>query len=135
MLTHPHHAPTRYPLQHHPRRRRRRIQRQKRRSKSPPPPDYTDTSLVRTPIKVSEYIIPSPQSPLIANERDGETTKEKEEETWDFEKGVWEGGCGPGGVGGMEGCADDEGEYLRYWVKGGDGRFLERVVEPPGGSG
>ena len=75
------------------------------------PPGYTDTSMVRIPIKVSDYAT-QPASP----KKRSFLSKLK------HDNGVE-----------IKVIAMSRGEYLKYWIKGDNGQFRPDVVEPPEG--
>lgn len=87
------------------------------------PHGYTDRSLVRIPIKISDYLesselaIPSPprRRSFLNKLSDGLGSSSKKDE------------------GTIRAVAMSRGDYLKYWAKGNDGKFLPSVVEPSEG--
>ncbi|KAK6416705.1 hypothetical protein LTR95_017415, partial [Oleoguttula sp. CCFEE 5521] len=90
------------------------------------PYGYTDTSLVRIPIKISDYSVTSPPSqPEEAEKKSGFMRK----------LSSFGGGGGKKDEGEVRVVGMSRGDYLKYWVKGEDGKFAEGVVEPEEGRG
>lgn len=83
-------------------------------------PGYTDSSLVRIPIKIGKYLAPQ-QDPVQKPEKKSalfsKLSSKKSGKAADEIRVV-----------GMS-----RGDYLKYWAKGADGEFLPSVVEPPEG--
>lgn len=103
------------------------------------PPGYTDKSLVRIPIRESD-LGDEAQEP----EPEPESSDIYSPEIQVTKKGVF-GGLFKGlktkttsprqkqREGGFQMVMMSRGDYLKYWAKGDDGKFLPNVVEPPGG--
>ena len=99
------------------------------------PPGYTDKSLVRIPIRQSD-LEPEPE--------EAENSDVYSPEIQMTKKGVF-GGLFKGlknktsssrqrqREGGFQMVMMSRGDYLKYWAKGDDGKFLPNVQEPPGG--
>ena len=83
------------------------------------PPGYTDKSLVRIPIKTSD-VEPSEVKP--AAKKGGF-----------FRKLSNVMGDNSGSASDMKMVMMSRGDYLKYWAKGDDGKFLPTVEEPPEG--
>jgi hypothetical protein len=82
------------------------------------PPGFTDKSLVRIPIKMSDIEGADPVQP----------TKKK-----GFFRKLSTGSpilSSPGSGGEMKVVMMSRGDYLKYWVKGEDGKFAPTVQEP-----
>jgi hypothetical protein len=104
------------------------------------PPGYTDTSLVHIPIKVTEYLgspkAISSQSQTQAQDLGYDPIKREPRKGSVFSRLSSKlSGSGHGGkdTDGLRVVAMSRGDYLKYWAKGEDGKFLDSVVEPPGG--
>lgn len=101
------------------------------------PPGYTDKSLVRIPIRESD-LEPEGQEP------EPESSEMYSPEVQVTKKGVF-GGLFKGlktkttssrqrnREGGFQMVMMSRKDYLSYWAKGDDGKFLPNVVDPPGG--
>ncbi|EME48474.1 hypothetical protein DOTSEDRAFT_67495 [Dothistroma septosporum NZE10] len=81
------------------------------------PPGYTDSSMVRVPIKTADYASPSFHD-IKPEKRRSFFSKLKTGSSSEVEVKV---------------IAMSRLEYLKYWVKGEDGKFRADVVEPPEG--
>jgi hypothetical protein len=95
------------------------------------PPGYTDTSLVHIPIKVIEYL-----GPNLSQDPGNDPVKREPRKGSVFSRLSSKlSGSGHGGkdTDGLRVVAMSRGDYLKYWAKGEDGKFLDSVVEPPGG--
>ena len=104
------------------------------------PPGYTDTSLVHIPIKTGEYLKNyqhHQQSTESGLEPPSEIKREKSGGVWQKiskrVSGSHEGSSSKSDDGGLKVVAMSRGDYLKYWVKGDDGKFKAGVVEPEEG--
>jgi hypothetical protein len=103
------------------------------------PPGYTDTSLVHIPIKTGEYLKNHHyhQSTDSTLEPPSEIKREKSGGVWQKisrrVSGSHEGSSSKSDDGGLKVVAMSRGDYLKYWVKGDDGKFKAGVVEPEEG--
>ncbi|KAF2718350.1 hypothetical protein K431DRAFT_287739 [Polychaeton citri CBS 116435] len=102
------------------------------------PPGYTDSSLVRIPIKFSDIGGPLEGSSGGANASadgpDPVQPPQHRRRSSLFRKLMGQDAGGRSGgksdAGGMVVVKMSRGDYLKYWAKGEDGRFVESVVEP-----
>ena len=76
------------------------------------PPGFTDRSLVRIPIRMSDVYPNEIQQPAKKKSFFGKSSSAKEE---------------------IKVVMMSRGDYLRYWVKGNDGKFAASVIEPQEG--
>jgi hypothetical protein len=91
------------------------------------PPGYTDASLVRIPIRISQYLPPSQTLDAATKRNDGDGKKKP-----GFLKRAFNRRDSKDS-GDLKIVEMSRGEYLKYWAKGSNGEFLDSVVEPPGG--
>jgi predicted RNA-binding protein YlxR (DUF448 family) len=84
------------------------------------PPGYTDKSLVRIPIRMSDI------------EPNKEVQPEKKKKNV-FKRFTHAMTPAPDGDAEIKVVGMCRGDYLKYWAKGEDGKFLPTVVEPPEG--
>lgn len=83
------------------------------------PPGFTDRSRVHIPIKMSEIEGGAPDSSEVKAEKKGGLFKKFSGKRKDDEE--------------IKVVMMSRGDYLRYWAKGNDGKYLDSVVEPPEG--
>jgi hypothetical protein len=93
------------------------------------PPGYTDASLVRIPIKISQYLASADNASATTNSKDGDGKKKSSFLKRAFNR------RDSRDSGDLKIVEMSRGEYLKYWAKGSNGEFLDSVVEPPGGRG
>ena len=103
------------------------------------PPGYTDASLVHIPIRTAEYLHAAPST---ASEPPSEIKREPSGKggVWDRiakrvsgsheSRGRQKSGDDDGG---LKIVVMSRGEYVKYWVKGEDGKFKAEVMEPEEG--
>ena len=96
------------------------------------PPGYTDTSLVHIPIKTALYLAPATTQPQDA-ENDVKRSPPRKRSALSRLSSKLSSATKTDDADDMKIVAMSRGDYLKYWVKGGNGEFKEGVVEPPGG--
>lgn len=99
------------------------------------PPGYTDKSLVRIPIRQSD-LEPEPEETESSDIYSPEIQVTKKGKFGGLFKGLKTKTSSPRQrqrEGAFQMVMMSRGDYLKYWAKGEDGKFLPNVQEPPGG--